>query len=460
MIAPARVAVYEVLRAVSAGRADLPSAIAHSRTTLTDDRDRALAAEIATGVQRWRAALDHAIAQVARRRIDRLDPEVVEILRLSVYQLVHLTRVPASAVVDDAVDMARRVGKRSAAGFVNAVLRSISRRRQALPLPPKPADPADRAAALEYLSVTLSHPRWLVERWYERYGFEATERWLIFNNAAAPLTLRANRLRTTRDELAARLARDDVEVEPGRFAPDALIVRQFSQGPRGERGHALVSRDEGSFVIQDEASQLVALLAGTDPGARVLDACASPGGKTTALAAAMGGTGLLVACDVRDRRIDLLRRTVTTMGASNVRLVQADLLRPLPFSRSFETVLLDAPCSGLGILRRDPDIRWRRQEDDLAPLAASQLVMLQHAAEVIAPGGRLVYATCSSEPEENEAVAAAFLATTAEFAAVDLRRDAPAALPGEVVDEAGHLRTYPHVHGLESFFGAVFIRRA
>ena len=448
MIAPARVAAYEILRAVSAERATLPAAITSARAALNDDRDRALAAEIATGVQRWRAALDYVISAVAKRSIDRLDPEVVEILRLSAYQLLYLTRVPASAVVDDAVELTRRAGKRSAAGLVNAVLRSISRQKNALPLPPRPTVGTDRPAAIDYLSIALSHPRWLVERWYDRYGFEATERSLRFNNQAAPLTLRANPLRVSRDDLATRLASHDVHVKPGRFAPDALVV---------ERGHVLATQDHGLFVVQDEASQLVALLAGRPPGARVLDACASPGGKTTALSAAMGGRGILVACDVRERRMDLLRRTVRTAGARNVRLLQADLLKPLPFRQPFDCVLVDAPCSGLGILRRDPDIRWRRREDDLPALAAAQLVMLQRASDVVAPGGRLVYATCSSEPEENESVAAAFLATTPAFSGVDLRReDKP--VPSEVIDDSGHLRTHPHLHGLEAFFGAVFER--
>jgi 16S rRNA (cytosine967-C5)-methyltransferase len=450
MISPARIAACDILKAVSDGRADLPSAIARSRGRLKDPRDRALAAEIATGVQRWRASLDHLIVHFAKRPLDRLDPEIVEILRLSAYQILHLSRVPASAVVDDAVDLARKVGKKSASGLVNAVLRALSRQRQSLPLPAKPRDATDRVAALDYLSTTLSHPRWLAARWLARYGFEATERWLQFNNRNAPLTLRANRFRTTPDALVDRLAADGIQVERGRFAPDALIL------PLGALGSDTYPTP-GLFVIQDEASQLIALLAGPSPGHRVLDACASPGGKTTALAAAMNGKGLLVACDVRNRRMELLRRTVAATGAPNVRLVQADLLAPLPLSGVFDCVLVDAPCSGLGILRRDPDIRWRRREDDLPSLAAAQLVMLQHAADRVAPGGRLVYATCSSEPEENEAVAAAFLASSPAFRAVDLRTDS-SGVPLETVDDRGHLRTYPHVHGLEAFFGAVFER--
>ncbi|HWF83624.1 MAG TPA: 16S rRNA (cytosine(967)-C(5))-methyltransferase RsmB [Vicinamibacterales bacterium] len=450
MIGPARVAAYDILTSVSAGRADLPSAIAASRSGLHDERDRALVAEIATGVQRWRAALDHVIVYFSKRPIARLDDEIVEILRLSAYQLLHLTRVPAAAVVDDAVNLAKRAGKTSASGLVNAVLRAISRARTALPLPVRPADPLDREAALQYLSITLSHPRWLAERWYDRIGFDATEQWLRFNNTAAPLTLRANRLRVTPADLVTKLKAEDVTVSSGVFAPDALIVLE---------GHPLRGSgpEQGWFVVQDEASQLVALLAGDHPGRRVLDTCASPGGKTTAMAAAMGADDLIVACDVRDRRVDLLRRTIAASGASNVRIVRADLLQPLPFSALFDCVLVDAPCSGLGTLRRDPDIRWRRRESDLAVLADAQRLMLQHAAAAVAEGGRLVYATCSSEPEENEAVAEAFVRGTPSFEAVDARVAAPR-LPAAVVDTRGHLRTLPHVHGLEAFFGAVFRR--
>jgi 16S rRNA (cytosine967-C5)-methyltransferase len=450
MIAPARLAAYQILCAVSTGSADLPSAIASARAHLAEDRDRALAAEIAAGVQRWRATLDHLIVEFSKRPIARLDPEVLEILRLSIYQLLHLTRVPAAAVVDDAVDLTKRAGKRSASGFVNAILRSVSRRRSSLPLPNRPSAEGDRGAALEYLSISLSHPRWLATRWYERFGLDVTEAWMRFNNTAGSVTLRANRLRTTRDALIQRLAADEIRVHATDYAPEGLVV---------DEGHPLRGslRDEGWFIVQDEASQLVPLLAGDKALARALDTCASPGGKTTALAALMNGHGLLVACDVRDRRIDLLQRTVAASGAANVRIVQADFLQPAPFTSSFECVVLDAPCSGLGTLRRDPDIRWRRHEEDLPSFAAAELTMLQRAAACVAPGGRLVYATCSSEPEENEGVVDAFLATTSGFTPLPATQ-ATTRLAPELVDARGHLRTQPHLHRLEAFFGAVFER--
>jgi 16S rRNA (cytosine967-C5)-methyltransferase len=464
MISPARVAAYDILCSVSAGRADLPSAIAYTRSSLADDRDRALAAEISAGVQRWRAALDYLIVTFAKRKLDHLDPEVVEILRLSAYQLLYLTRVPAAAVVDDAVNLAGKAGKRSASGFVNAVLRTVSRSRKALPLPPRPDKTDDRDAALEYFSITLSHPRWLAARWYDRLGFDAAEAWMKFNNTSAPVTLRVNRLKASVEQLEARLRKRDVTVRPGEFAPGALIVESgyplresINTAEPGNAGNP--GNNDGLFVVQDEASQLVSLLAGAAPGPRVLDACASPGGKATAIASSLGANGRLVACDLRDRRIDLLQRTVRASGATNIWMVQADLLASLPFTPVFDCVVVDAPCSGLGTLRRDPDIRWRRTEADLATLADAQRKMLRHAAQVVAPGGRLVYATCSSEPEENEDVAAAFLAESPAFREFDARRAHPL-LPESVVDAKGHLRTAPDHHHLESFFGAVFVRSA
>lgn len=449
MIAPARQAAYDVLRAVSSGRADLPTALARARTRLSDDRDRALAGEIATGTLRWQGAFDHVIAAFAKRPPAKLDSEVLDILRMTAFQILHLDRIPASAAVNDAVDLTRKAGKKSAAGLVNAVLRRISRERTQLPLPRRPEGASAREAAIDYLAITLSHPAWLAARWLERYGLEAAEAWARFDNGPAALTLRANRLRTTRDELAAALARHGVETAPTRFAPDGLVVRG---------GNPLLTplADQGLFAVQDESSQLVALMTGVTPGERVLDACASPGGKTTAMAAAMNDRGLIVATDVRGRRVDLLARTVRSAGARCVRVVQADASAALPFGPVFDAVLLDAPCSGLGTLRRDPDIRWRRTAEELPRLAATQRMMLGQAAGVLKIGGRLIYATCSSEPEENEQVVEAFLETRRDFTLAP-----PAGLPPAVqpfVTGGGVFRTDPFRDHLEAFFAAMLVK--
>jgi 16S rRNA (cytosine967-C5)-methyltransferase len=444
VISPARIAAYETVLAVAAGRADLPTALARARARLTDDRDRALAGEISAGTLRWQAAFDHVVEQFAGRPPARLDREVLVILRTSMFQLLHLDRVPAAAVVDDAVELARRAGKKSAAGFVNALLRRVSRERERLPLPGSPP--------IDVLAVALSHPRWLAGRWLARHGFEDAAAWARFDNTPARLTLRVNALHVSRDEVIEALAAEGVETQPARFASSGLVVTA---------GNPLLTplAHSGRFVVQDEASQLVGEFAAAVAGERVLDACASPGGKTTQMAAAMRGEGTIVAADVRGRRVALLARTVVESGARNVHIVQANARAAAPFNAVFDLVLVDAPCSGLGTIRRDPDVRWRRTEADLAELARAQREMLNQLAPVVRPGGRLVYSTCSSEPEENEDVVAAFLETHPDF-----RRETPPRFQqrpelAALLDANGALRTLPFRDGLEAFYAASLVRR-
>jgi 16S rRNA (cytosine967-C5)-methyltransferase len=448
MTAPARTAAYQALRAIAGGRVDLPTALQSSRTHLEDERDRSLAAEIVTGTLRWQRSLDHLAEHFSKRRINKLDPEVVTILRLSLYQLLHLDRVPASAVVDDAVDLTRAARKPSASGFVNAVLRGVLRQRHKLPLPARPTTGDDRDAALAYLGITHSHPEWLVARWLDRYGFDATERWVRFNNETPALTVRVNRLRTTREQAAAALGADDIDTEAAEFAPDGLVVT---------RGNPLRRPPDGLVFVQDEASQLISFVIRASPGERVLDLCASPGGKTLAMAADMNDVGRIVASDVRARRLALLADTVTRSGTRCVTVVRVPTTGALPFAPVFDAVLVDAPCSGLGTIRRDADIRWRRREDELSGLGRAQVALLMRAADVLRPGGRLVYATCSSEPEENDGVIAAFLAARDDFRSVDLRAKAvPVIAP--FIDEHGFFRTTPSEHALEAFFAALLTR--
>jgi 16S rRNA (cytosine967-C5)-methyltransferase len=264
-----------------------------------------------------------------------------------------------------------------------------------------------------------------------------------------------NTLRADRASVQAALRRHGVECRETAVAPDGLVVVE---------GNPLYTplADEGLFVVQDEASQAVACLSLAAAGERVFDTCAAPGGKSLAFAAAVGPGGLVLAGDVRGRRIDLLRDTLARARAARVHPVQIDLHGPLPVGPVFDCVFVDAPCSGLGTIRRDPEIRWRRTPDDLPSLAAAQLRMLQHAAAVVRPGGRLVYATCSSEPEENEGVAEAFLSSTAGFTPLGRQTivDGVAPTVGGLINEAGHLRSWPWRHGLEAFFGAVFVRGA
>lgn len=447
----ARMAAYWTLRAVLEGE-DLPRALVRERDTLSDERDRGLVTELATGTLRWMAALDYVIVRASGRPTSRLDPEVLAVLRLGAYQLLYLDRIPASAAVNESVTLAKRVGKASASGLVNAVLRRLAKSAGTPLLPTAPGPGASRAEQIAYLSVTGSHPVWLVERWLDRVGLARAEAWTRFNNQAPALTLRANRRRITAEALGLRLAELGVATAPTRWARDGLSV--VSGNPLRT---PLV--EEGLFVVQDEASQLVAEFVSARPDERVLDACAAPGGKTTALAAETTEPGLVVAGELGAPRVALLHRLLRAAGAERVRIVRHDL-RQAPFLPVFDCVLVDAPCSGLGTVRRDPEIRWRRHPDDLSRMAALQRALLEGAAGVVRAGGRLVYATCSSEPEENDAVVHAFLGDHPEFESVhpETRGSVRDELRAVMTPE-GWLTTTPDEHGLELFFAATLQRR-
>ncbi|MEZ5290245.1 MAG: transcription antitermination factor NusB [Vicinamibacterales bacterium] len=452
MIAPARRAAMAALLAVELGRADLDTAIDRAREGLADPRDLALLHEIVTGTLRWQGRLDWFLAAGSSVPLARLDPEVLVALRMGAYQLQHLDRTPARAVVDDAVALVKRARKSSAAGFVNAVLRRLARGDwRALPDPAAAADGEAFAAAL---AVTAAHPRWLVDRWLARESRDVVEAWLTFDNAAAPLVLRVNPLAAGGRDAAGRLSARGVETHPCRWAPLGLVV---DGGPSPELSRAL---EAGEVFLQDEGSQLAALVAPVAAGHRVLDLCAAPGGKTLAYAAAAGPAGRVVACDVRPRRLDLLAGTLRRAGAHRASVVGVGERDPLPFGPVFDVVAVDAPCSGLGTLRRDPDIKWRRRPADLAAYHARQVDLIRRASAAVAPGGTLVYTTCSTEPEENDEVVARFLRDTPAFEQRSAAGGPGGRLLAEFVGADGWLRLHPARHGLEGYCGAVLARRA
>ncbi|AMY10514.1 Ribosomal RNA small subunit methyltransferase B [Luteitalea pratensis] len=466
MIAPARRAATEVLAAVDAGRWDLATALAQAHPSLADARDRALLTELATGVQRWKLALDFAIHALTKRQPADLDADVRATLRLGLYQLQHATRIPASAVVNDAVEIVKRGPTRSAAGMVNAVLRRVVREGPPrLPEPPRVPvdDPRWRMQALAWLAIAHSHPAWLVERWLDRFGIEATEAWVRYDNTPADVTVWPlpgvgsgesgvgsgdSPIRDPRSAI-----RDsefgNVEGTPTRFVPGGIVLANGRD--------ALPHLRAGSAYAQDEASAAIAVVAGTVGRGRVLDACAAPGGKSLAMRSWLPPDARLLANDMRTRRIALLAATLGRAAGPRIPIVRSDATR-LPFDRSIDTMLIDAPCSGLGTLRRDPDVRWRRTAADLAAFATTQRSMIEEGLRALAPAGRLVYATCSSEPEENESLVAALLQERPELRRLDLRQEPlPPSMTSLLTDE-GALRTWPHVHGLDAFFAVALTR--
>lgn len=446
----ARLAAARVLLAVDEGRTTLAAELERHRAGLDEDRDRALMFELAAGTLRWRNELDALLAACADRPINDLDEPVRVALRLGAYQLAHLDRIPIHAVVNESVELARVLGRPRARGFVNAVLRRLSRGRPPRALPGRPGPDASKAQQRRYLSITLSHPEWLVERWLTRFGFEAAEAWCQFNNESPAVTIRSIGRLTTQEILAA-LNRARLDASPARWMLDAV---QLAPGSSGRLPPELAAE----ITVQDEGSQLVARMVQAAPGERVLDACAAPGGKTIVMATDAGRQAVIVAADARPSRVRLLRGLLARAHVA-APVLQLDATRPLPFGAVFDAVLLDAPCSGLGTLRRDPDLKWSRGSAGLAVYAAAQTTMLAQAAEVVRPGGRLVYATCSSEPEENELIVEAFLASHRDFT-VRPAAPAPAVLDAQkLIDPRGFLRTLPFRDGLDAFFAAMLVRR-
>jgi 16S rRNA (cytosine967-C5)-methyltransferase len=378
----------------------------------------------------------------ARRPLAELDLAIALALRIGLYQILFLDRVPARAAVDESVRLAETYGAARGKGLVNAVLRSALREPGVPALPTKEEDP------LGYLSTTLSSPKWLAERYLLRLGIDRAEARCAIQNRTPPVHLRVS-ARLDREAARELLGRDGIDSEMLPELPRGLRVRS------GSLSESSALRD-GLVFPQDAGSQLVPLLLEAGAGDAVLDVCAAPGGKATALAEIAEG-GTVVAVDRRRRRVRLLREVASKLGVPNLALVVADG-RKLPFDTRFPRILLDVPCSSLGTVRRNPDIKWRVQEADLSSLAVLQLELLHSASGLLAEGGRLVYATCSTEPEENEDVMERFLAQSPGFRRIDARPSLPEAAR-HLVGEDGYFRTTPELDDMDGYFAAVLVRR-
>ena len=412
-----------------------------SGESISNPHDRGLLTELVYGTLRMRGRMDWIIARLYKGDSASLEAPIPNILRTGLYQLIFTDRIPPFAAVNEAVSIAKKE-RPAAAGLVNAILRNALREKDNIDWPDMAKDPG-RAIA-----VIHSHPRWLVERWLDRYGIEETIAICRENNRMPEPVVRVNSLKATRDEAIAALAAEKIAAGKTRYCTDGL----FLSTALGLRETAAFRN--GLIRIQDEASQLVAHLVAPEPGERVLDLCAGAGGKTVHMAALMGNRGNITAVDLHPDKLHLLTAdagrlgvTIATIHAGNAATT------PEAFHGAFDRVLLDAPCSGLGTLRRNPEIRWRITAPELEKSMSLQKRLLRKAADCVKPGGRLVYSVCTVTPEENEAVAADLLAVRPGF-----RHIPPEGMPPELIDDDGFFRTFPHRHGTDGFFGAVFVR--
>jgi len=442
-VSPARAAAYEILlRTETAGA--YASELLHSpRFAKLSTADHGLLTELVMGVLRWRSVLDKRIAEHSSQPLPKLDKEVLSALRLGAYQLLFLDRIPIHAAVDESVELVKQARKRSAAGMVNAVLRKIKRGARDL--------------------NDTSHPEWLVERWQQNYGADATRKICDYDNTAPKQTIRVSSITSASKTAKSgapsslgsgnlelnELMTDGIRLEPGKLLATAFTVTS------GDITQTKAFR-ERRLIIQDEASQLVALLVGK--GTAILDCCAAPGGKTRIMAE-QNPDSAVVAMELHPRRAALLRKLVT---ASNVHVIAADA-RQIPLDENFDRVLVDAPCSGTGTLARNPEIKWRLKEEDIAQMQAYQVEILSAAMKHVAIHGRVIYSTCSLEPEENERVVEKALAANPEFGLIDCRIELQRLKEDHelLIDDVEsllsgpYLRTTPGVHPTDGFFAAI-----
>jgi 16S rRNA (cytosine967-C5)-methyltransferase len=417
-------------------------ALAFEKQPQLHQPDRALTNELVFGVLRWRARLDWIIRALSKTPIDRIDLPVLNIIRMGLYQILFLSRIPISAAVNDSVELAKPKAPLWTVRFVNGVLRTAARRADNVPLPSEEEDP------ISAIAIGESHPPWMVERWIKHLGMQETVRLCKANNRIPPVTIRTNTLKVSRKKLHDALADRVRSIRETKFAPEGLALTGMSRAIS-----QLSSFRRGWFQVQDEAAQLVAHFVDPKPWETILDACAGLGGKTGHLAQLMKDSGTIKAMDWDTWKLRSLETAMKRLGVSTVTTWHHDLSRPVPEDAkvSFDRILLDAPCSGLGVIRRNPDIKWKKREEDLLRYQHRQVELLGSLAPLLRRGGWLVYCVCSLEPEEGDRVIGAFLRSHRDFA-ISHSPCRLAEMNEHFVDASGVFRTVPNQHGMDGFF--------
>ncbi len=405
-----------------------------------DGPDRGLYAELVFGVLRQQGTLDHILQQLLEKPMIELDPQALVILRIGLYQLTCLDRIPESAAVNESVNLAKLITP-GTSGLVNAVLRNYLRRRDSISFPDMKTNPAAAIAARH------SQPEWLVEQWIDQLGVDEARQLAEASSRQPPLTLRVNTLRTGRAELLLEFEKQGIQAAPCHYSPDGIAIA-------GRHTiSALPGFEAGLFVVQDEASQLAGLLLGAQPGERIWDACCAPGGKSGHIAQQMDDRGELIATDISRSKLTLVQESLRRLGICSAATAVADLHQPDTLPEGyFDRILLDAPCSGLGVIRRNPEAKWRLFSGDITRLAAVQKTLLQNAAARLKPGGRLLYSTCSTSEAENELVVEDFLSHNPGYVLDNLNDYFPGW--SELIAFYGMFRVWPHRHGMDGFFAA------
>lgn len=427
-------ALYEIWQ-----RGRKPKDVLEHLSESLEKRDRAFLMELVYGVVRFRDTLDWVLKGFLKRP-SGLSKNTLNNLRLAAYQML-FTRVPQWAAVSEAVNLEKKSGRPE---LVNAVLRNLLRNRESLM---KRLKDMRAEKTVRYVATLTSHPAWLIKRWIGRFGAEEALELAEANNRIPPLTLRVNTLKAMKQQVINELSKTGIEAEATLFSPVGVKLKGFHI-------YKEIFFLEGLVMVQDEASQLISYLLDPQPGERILDACAAPGGKATHVAQLMQDRGEVIAVDRDSKRMERLKENIQNHGLTSIMAVQADILKYSPVE-PFDRIILDAPCSSLGVIRRNPDVKYRHKPQDLLRFRETQLKIIRHVSGLLKPGGVMVYSVCSTEPEEGEEVVKEFLKESGDFYIIDT---VPPFLNGFMKD--GFLRTYPHVHDMDGFFGVKLCRKA
>ncbi|WP_140945462.1 16S rRNA (cytosine(967)-C(5))-methyltransferase RsmB [Candidatus Thermokryptus mobilis] len=405
-----------------------------------NDLDKRFLTELTHGVVRWKTRLDFVIEQFCKNKFAMQDPNIRNAMRVALYQILFLSKIPHAAAVNEAVEFVKKIRGQKAANLVNAVLRNIIRNLNKLPTPDHETDP------VQYLSIMYSHPSWMVKRWVERYGLYETEQLLSANNERPTIVVRANSLKTTADELVKLFEERGIRNTRSKYVENFIKVGHLS------KIYNLDLFEMGYFSVQDESSGLVVKLLDPKPGEIVIDLCSAPGGKTTFIGELMKNQGKIIAVDKYEHRLNLVKQSCERLGVENVEFIPKDALEV--DVEPADKVLVDAPCSGLGVIQKKPDIKWQRELSDIRNLAKTQIELLEKASKLVKNGGVIVYSTCTIEPEENIEVVKEFLSRHPEFKIEDARNY----LPSDIVNEEGCMETYPHKHDMDGGFAVRLIK--
>lgn len=397
--------------------------------------DKALLFEIVHGVTRWLGRIDWILNGFYKGQFSKCIPNVKNAMRVAIYQILFLDKIPDYAAVNEAVDFVKKMQGQKPADLTNAVLRNVIRSKDAIRYP----DPNEDLVA--YFSAYYSHPSWLVKRWLARYGKEETENLLIANNNRPFHTIRMNGLKTNIDELQKLLKSVDLKFSSGKYLPEFLKLATLTNIVDWEYFQ------KGYFTIQDESTGIPVKLLDLQQGNRVLDLCAAPGGKTAFIADLLNNTGEIVALDKFESRLKILEKNLTRLGAENVSMKEIDALEYEDES-GFDRILIDAPCSGFGTLIKKPDLKWKKDLGDIRKIANIQYQLLVKGSSLLRVGGILVYSTCTTEPEENKDVIKKFLEQHSDFKVVNAKES----VNEKLVDEEGFVQTLPSTHGLDGSF--------